>query len=157
MELFFPKFFLLRNLIKYFLAIFYFHFLRIFWNAFWSNREQNCPQYHLWWQYGLLFKNFQLKIDHFAKNKNCKNQEKNFQRCQTLRIFLDIFLYHFGWFILLHFFITYLCTKFTISQEIKIGKLFFIGFRTLRIFVEQNPSWSLLRGGSLTRISPENI
>ena len=67
----------------------FFHYFRIFWNAFWSSREKKnrskTLQYgHLWWFFGQFSKNFEYKIDHFSKKR--------------------------------------------------IGKLFFIGFRTLRIF-----------------------
>ena len=90
---------------------------------------------------------FSTKSTISQKNKNCKNQKiVFFIGFRTLRISCDnIFFGHFQWFILVNF-LSIFCTKSTISQEIKIEKLFSIGFRTLRIFFDQKPNLATFEG-----------
>ena len=90
---------------------------------------------------------FSIKSTISQKNKNCKNQKiVFFIGFRTLRISCDnIFFGHFQWFILVNF-LSIFCTKSTISQEIKIEKLFSIGFRTLHIFFDQKPNLATFEG-----------
>ena len=83
---FFSQFFFAPKFDEIFSKNFFFNFLKIFWSVFWCNRKKKTS-ISFWWYCGLFSKNFQHKIDHFAKNKKSQKLENCFfTGFRTLRI-----------------------------------------------------------------------